>query len=397
MQISAILFAYLLGQTVTEARLTVIDVPLSLPKRALLKDVVGYSIEPTWLDDYLQTQLATVLLENISNVTGKPPPIRIGGNTADQTYLRPDQNVTSVAIPAKWGAKFFNITAGWYHTWSNYFPTGTDLVYTLNFGNNQSLWANAVAQAEAAHVAFGPSLKFFELGNEIDHYAGKRWRPYSYNVSQYIPQWRNLSKQIIESPWYQQAEPPPKFQAAVFADPPWVPDQQSGIDDMDIINVTRAGLVDPSMIDNYAIHIYPQSTCDTRRWYRMRLDLLLNHHVVWQNVSQFIPQVAAAEAAGSRLINGETNSISCSGHSGISDTYGAALWAVDYILLQASIGIEKVYFHLGAQSEYSFFTPLSYEYKNESLEAGIRAPYYAHYFLGHIVSVVMGYLVELEI
>jgi hypothetical protein len=33
------------------------------------------------------------------------------------------------------------------------------------------------------------------------------------------------------------------FQAAVFADPPWVPDQQDEVDDFDIINVTRAGLV----------------------------------------------------------------------------------------------------------------------------------------------------------
>ncbi|KAG4217930.1 hypothetical protein PC116_g33590, partial [Phytophthora cactorum] len=53
---------------------------------------------------------------------------------------------------------------------------------------------------------------------------------------------------------------------------------------------------------------------------------------------------------------GETNSVSCSGKSGISDTFGAALWGVDYVLLGASIGIRKTYFHLGAQSEYSAFT-----------------------------------------
>lgn len=382
----AFLLSCALAPAVTQAQNTKVDIPESLPRRTLSKDLFGYSIEPTWLDDYVQTTLATKLLSNIAEVTGKPPPIRVGGNTADQTYLHPNQTMPSLAIPDQWGAKLFNISSTWFSTWSDYFPSGTDLIYTLNFAYSQSGWANALSEAAAAHAALGPKLHLLELGNEIDHFAGKKWRPRNYNVSQYVPEWQNLSSQIMQADWYRKAKVAPKFQAAVFADPPWIPDQHSGIDDMDIINVTKAGLVDPDAIDNYAIHIYPQSTCDTARWYRMSLDLLSDHSVVWRNVSQYVPQVAAAEAAGSRLVNGETNSVSCSGRSGISDTFGASLWMVDYVLLQASIGIEKVYFHLGAQSEYSLFTPLAYEYKNEHLEPGIRAPYYAHYFLSHVLA-----------
>lgn len=160
--------------------------------------------------------------------------------------------------------------------------------------------------------------------------------------------------------WYTgAASTPPKFQAASFADPPWVPDQQDEIDDFDIINLTAGGLVDREhkVIDTYTVHLYPQSTCDTERWLRMRLDLLSNHTTLWLNVSQYVPQVAAADAANTTLVFGETNSVSCSGRSGISDTFGAALWSVDYVLLAASIGMPKVYFHLGAQSQYSAFTP----------------------------------------
>lgn len=165
-------------------------------------------------------------------------------------------------------------------------------------------------------------------------------------------------------------------------------DQQNEIDDFDIINLTRGGLVDPQhkVVESYSVHLYPQSTCDTERWLRMRLDLLSNHTVLWLNVSQYIPQVAAADAANTTLVFGETNSVSCSGRSGISDTFGAALWATEYVLMAASIGMPQVFFHLGAQSQYSAFTPAPYELDNETLASGIRANFYSHYFIAKVVQ-----------
>lgn len=165
-------------------------------------------------------------------------------------------------------------------------------------------------------------------------------------------------------------------------------DQQDEIDDFDIINLTRGGLVDAqhNVVETYSVHLYPQSTCDTARWLRMRLDLLSNHTTLWLNVSQYVPQVAAADAANTTLVLGETNSVSCSGRSGISDTFGAALWSTDYVLMAASIGIPKVYFHLGAQSQYSAFTPWGHTLNNETLASGIRANFYSHYFIAKVVQ-----------
>ncbi|OMP87733.1 hypothetical protein BK809_0007821 [Diplodia seriata] len=372
----------------TTNKVSNVSVPSDLSTRVLLPDAYGYSMEPVWVEDYLKSDLATNLMAAIADVTGKPAPFRIGGNTADQTYLHPDLNVTSISIPTPATAQYFNISPAWYDTWAVYFPAGTDLIYTLNLHVNASAWANALAEAEAVHAALGDKLTLFELGNEIDHFISKGWRAEGWDVAQYSEQWRNITDQILATDWYQADPTPPKFQAAVFADPPWVPDQQDELDDFDIVNLTAGagGLVDPDLISSYAVHLYPQSTCDTERWYRMRLDLLSNHTTLWLNVSQYAPQVAAADAAGAPLVLGETNSISCSGRSGISDTFGAALWGVDYVLLAASIGVEKTYFHLGAQSEYSGFVPVPYAYKNESLRAGIRPGFYAHYFLAHVLA-----------
>lgn len=367
---------------------TNVQVPANLATRALVRDVYGYSVEPVWLNSYVNSSLMATLLQGITGITGKAPPIRIGGTTSDETYLIESLpgNDTSVETtdPETW-----NVTAAWYPTFADYFPEGTEFVYCLNFADNSSGWANAQGQARAAWEALGEQLVLFELGNEIDHFASKGWRAQGWGVAEYIPQFNNLTASIQTSSWYTEAgDAAPKFQAAVFADPPWVPDQQDDVDDFDIVNLTRAGLVDPEneVIETYSVHLYPQSTCDAERWLRMRLDLLSNHTTLWLNVSQYVPQVAAADAANTALVFGETNSVSCSGRSGISDTFGAALWSVDYVLMASSIGMPHVYFHLGAESEYSAFTPLPYELDNETLSSGIRANFYSHYFVAKVVE-----------
>lgn len=366
-----------------------VDVPSSLPTRALVRDVYGYSLEPVWVNSYVNSSLMSTLLHAIADVTGKAPPIRVGGNTADQTYLvgANTGQVASLETVTPTNDTEWNVTAAWYGTWKDYFPDGTDIIYTLNLRDNLSSWANAQAEARAVWDALGDKLAMFELGNEIDHFINKGWRAPGWDVAQYIDQFHAITGALMNASWYTEAaDSAPKFQAAVFADPPWVPDQQDEIDDFDIVNLTRGGLVDPEVVETYAVHLYPQSTCDTERWYRMSLDLLSNHTVLWLNVSQYVPQVAAADAANSTLVFGETNSISCSGRSGISDTFGAALWGVDYVLMAASIGMQKVYFHLGAQSQYSAFTPWSYVLNNETLEAGIRSNWYGHYFIAKVVE-----------
>ena len=401
MDLHSILIAALGLLATSVSHVTSETINISVPKnprtRILLPDVIGYSIEPTSVDFFIRTRKASTLLSAITDITGKPPGIRIGGNTADQTYQHATLEAAnfSVAIPNPRTAKTFNITPDWYRTWGDYFPTGTDFIYSLNFADNTSAWANAVKQAESAYAGLGNKLIQFELGNEVDHYINKGWRPPypAWGVDIYIEQFRNVTGQITNSPWYRRLSRPPTFQAGVIADPPLVSDQHDEIDDFSIANLTANGTggllarpEDKARISSLCVHLYPQSTCDPQRWHRMRLDLLSNHTALWLNVSQFIPQIEAADRAGIPLVMGETNSVSCGGRSGISDTFGAALWAVDYVLLGASLGLRKIFFHLGAQSEYSAFTPEPYFYKNESLTSGVRSTWYSHYFIAKTVA-----------
>jgi hypothetical protein len=54
----------------------------------------------------------------------------------------------------------------------------------------------------------------------------------------------------------------------------------------------------------------------------------------------------------------ETNTASCSGFPGISDSFGAALWALDWALTMAYSNFTAALFHVGGQnSYYNPFTP----------------------------------------
>lgn len=375
----------------TSLRLTV---PSSDDARTLRSDLIGYSIEPTAVTDFTSNSLSNNLLNVIKQASnGQTAPIRVGGTTADEYVVVP--SVHNSKHSSTTGTTDENLQTfvdpQWFDLWTNYFTKDTDLIFTLNFRNTTDRWA--VARQEAVlmlkALAKNGNLKRLEFGNEVDHYISKKWRSASWGVQEYIEQWRDLHKEIKELPEFQQYKPsPPLFQAAVFADPPQVPDQQDEIDDFSIVNLTKAGFKNEGDISSYAVHLYPESNCDAVRKARLSLDLLVDHSTIYKNLSQYIDQEQAArEQGGAPLILGETNSVSCSGKSGISDVFGSALWMVDYSLTAASIGLEQVFYHLGNKSPYSAWVPLPFNTSaGEQVQSGVRANFYSHWFLAHVVS-----------
>lgn len=47
------------------------------------------------------------------------------------------------------------------------------------------------------------------------------------------------------------------------------------------------------------------------------------------------------------LIMGETNSLYNQGKPGLSNSFGAALWGIDFNLYCASVGFKRVHMHMG--------------------------------------------------
>ena len=71
------------------------------------------------------------------------------------------------------------------------------------------------------------------------------------------------------------------------------------------------------------------------------------------NLSSFSPDISVVQQRGLDYIFGETNSYSCHGAPGVSNTAGAALWTLDYALYASQIGISRVHFHHGIGYKYN--------------------------------------------
>ena len=83
------------------------------------------------------------------------------------------------------------------------------------------------------------------------------------------------------------------------------------------------------------------------------LSNLMNKATIRSNLTYFLPDIDAAQKAGLDYILGETNSYSCHGAPGVSNTAGAALWALDYGLFASQIGISRLHFHGGIGYKYN--------------------------------------------
>ena len=58
-----------------------------------------------------------------------------------------------------------------------------------------------------------------------------------------------------------------------------------------------------------------------------------------------------AQQAGKPFLMFETNTASCGGFPGVSDSFGAALWALDYGLQMAYSNFTGALLHVGGQSD----------------------------------------------
>lgn len=86
-------------------------------------------------------------------------------------------------------------------------------------------------------------------------------------------------------------------------------------------------------VKSFCSHNYPQSSGS------YNLSALMSHSAISKQISQYKPELAAADANNKAYIMGETNSAT-QGGGGISPTFGAGLWILDYVLQSVNMGIK---------------------------------------------------------
>lgn len=116
---------------------------------------------------------------------------------------------------------------------------------------------------------------------------------------------------------------------------------------------------------------------------------LLNHTYLAHHLQYFATQSAASVARGLPYVIGETNSIACQGLAGVSDVFGAALWAVDYAMYAAAkTNVSRLYFHGGTGYRYAAWQPVDVVSANGSVsvEKGVRPLYYGHLVVARVLA-----------
>jgi hypothetical protein len=212
--------------------------------------------------------------------------------------------------------------------------TEAQITVGLNFGDG-TVSDNRIMIA-AAEASIPARLLSFSLGNEPDRYGISHvlhneprftvpaFRLPSWSASAYARQWMSRRAELG----------PIRLEGPDLAGDDWR---------------ARVGQLlrehPPSQID---AHLYPATACRvgppaTRRW-------LLSKHASVDVVNERSWLLAAARAAHRPAIFSESNSASCGGMPGVSDTPVAGVWAVRFVMAALLAGFEQVRFHSAGTS-----------------------------------------------
>ncbi|RDW63196.1 glycosyl hydrolase family 79 C-terminal domain-containing protein [Aspergillus mulundensis] len=321
--------AWLLSQFVSSALAISFNVPATPPENAskqLSAAPVGVSLEFFTFPGYINDVPATsTCLENLKDLTGTWPPMRIGGTTQDRaTYDAASTEPVTYSVDDPADAPL-TLTYG-----PSFIALASEYAGSVVLGLNRRLndIANTISAASLAVAEMG-NLRAIELGNEPNFFTssdpiaqGSPWTAsadYASQISWQDAVAGNLSSTDL-------------FSAGVYF----------GTDPMSIADLAaeevEAGT--NGYVKEYSSHNYPQSQNTAN------LAALMSHSGIADNIAPFRAEIEAADAVGKGHVFGETNSAT-QGGGGISPTFGAALWIVDYVMQLVSMGTEALYFHQG--------------------------------------------------
>ncbi|KAJ9626592.1 hypothetical protein H2203_004225 [Taxawa tesnikishii (nom. ined.)] len=308
-----------------------------------LEAFVSYSIEFSSFPDFAGNSsspntFSNNLLNNIGNLTGTKPYIRVGGNTQDYALFNASLETATFGIinpnrssdyptTLSIGPSYFDS----YSTWPD-----TKFIHGFNLGKNgtaarQSLLATVPLVCRALENG---KLAYWELGNEPDLYktsAQGPVRPATWNEQTYVAQWLNGTRAIRAA----MQEPCPdlttnalyKYIAPSFAG--------TGGNNLDPIVTWEDGLDVDKDIALISSHNYiggatqPGVTLQGTLMNHTSTVVSISHQL---NESRLLAALPDSIEPNLPFILGETNSLYNEGAPGLSNSFGAALWGVDFNL-----------------------------------------------------------------
>lgn len=289
------------------------------------------------------------LVKNLGRLQGGDMPvIRVGGNSQDRAIYDPELKTATATSCAADPLAIVCIGSSFFDSYRT-FP---DTYYSHGFNlaaNNASGYATLVETAPLACKAIGSQLSMWEYGNEPDLYLGK-WRPSNWNVSQFATEWLNGTSHLKD---HLLAACPelgtPQFMAPSFSSPGSSYSQVAAFQD---------GLDSQNAVKQKSLHNY--ITGATSPGVTLQ-GTLMNHNVTVKSLSKHVAAANALALVDDKpYVIGECNSLYGGGAAGLSDTFGAALWVMDFTLYAASTGvIKRLHYHQSNGAPYSAWVPVA--------------------------------------
>ena len=247
----------------------------------------------------------------------------------------------------------------------------------------------------------GGKLAYFQLGNEPDLYKTSSQgpvRPPSWNETDYVDEWLNKTGIVHD---LVQQNCPEVIANGKFK---WYAPSFGGAgNSLNIVTTFQAGLdtdQDIAFIDSHnyiggatrkSLKSCIVGLCHLTRTLEPGVTLqktLMNHTSTVLSVNKHLNESTILSALGlpSTYILGETNSLYNEGAPGLSNSFGAALWGVDFNLYCASTAIRRVHMHQGTNYRYASWQPI----QTVNATLGTKPPYYGNIgvasFLGNLTK-----------
>ncbi|KAJ7617286.1 glycoside hydrolase family 79 protein [Roridomyces roridus] len=321
-----------LGKNSTLIQVPFLNLMGNIQQRAgsVMVRVGGNTQESAVLVDTLEHQDGRILEKNLTGVTGttQTPPLDY---TRDLLYLM--RNISSF-VNVHWflGVPWFVTT-----------PFDTAIV-------------------RASDEILGDYLLGLQAGNEPDFYTLHGHRGATYGPYDYLGEFSDFVNQISSDGSDSDGRARTVLIGPNLASFAWTPQQQWDTGFVDQFSSNLAFL---------AVEKYPADNCaqmfntggeivDPQT----ELPKYLTHNAPKDILAQYLNDTAFAQTKNKPFLMFETNTASCGGFLGISDSFTAALWGVDYALQLAHSNFSGAMFHLGGQNV--FYNPFTSPPTNES-------------------------------
>jgi hypothetical protein len=181
----------------------------------------------------------------------------------------------------------------------------------------------AAREAQAAHQALGSSLEAVELGNEPDSYERHGFRKPGWGPAEYAAQAASYMRAIERRVPHLAIAGPAVSGSRAFVD--WAP--------------AEIAAVHPGILTG---HHYPLGCRQIPAPSIAELLSPIIRREEEESLGRYL-DIARADAVPFRV--DETGSVSCGGRASVSNTFAAALWALDFTVRAMSAGAAGINFH----------------------------------------------------